>query len=171
MSEIFWLKNHFFLSLIRMSVKTTFVFWLKPILVRCLFAARTVSNPGVEPTQQFEKRPKFLLTTRKITKTQTRLLRQQQLVRVRKKGRSVRELPRQCSPNWLTMEFYDWSTNSQAPVFALLTPATILQQFSQVNKIFFDDENWFLSWLFPLILYLKIIILVEGQPNFQKVFH
>ena len=153
-----------------MSVKTTFVFWLKPILVRCLFAARTVSNPGVEPTQQFEKRPKFLLTTRKITKTQTRLLRQQQLVRDRKKGRSVRELPRQCSPNWLTMEFYDWSTNSQAPVFALLTPATILQQFSQVNKIFFDDENWFLSWHFPLTLYLKITILAQRQLKIRKLF-
>jgi len=131
-----------------MSVKTTFVFWLKQIRVRCLFVARTVSNPGVEPTQQFEKRPKL---TRKITRIQTRLLRQY-LRRDRKMGRSSPSLllRQQYSPNWSTMEFYDWSTNSQAPVFALLTQATIQQQFSQVNKIFFDEPNWFLNWHFSL---------------------
>ena len=135
------LKNQLFdeffsLFLIRMSVKTTFVFWLKQIPVPYLFVAPTVSDPSVEPTQQSEKRPKL---TRKTTRIQQHNLRPVQQLTDRKirLKRSTLRL-RQCSHYLLTMEFYDWNTNFQALVFVLLTLATTPQRFSQVNKHFFS---------------------------------
>ena len=136
---MYWLKNHLFndfflfLFLIRTSVKTTFVFWLKQIPVPYLFVAPTVSNPSAEPTQQSEKRPKL---TRKTTRIQQHNLRQEELTADRK-TRLKRSKLRQCSHYLLTMEFYDWNTNFQALVFVLLTLATTPQRFSQVNKHFF----------------------------------
>ena len=121
----------FFLFLIRTSVKTTFVFWLKQIPVLYLFVAPTVSNPSAEPTQQSEKRPKL---TRKTTRIPQHNLRQELTDR---KIRLKRSKLRQCSHYLLTMEFYDWNTNFQALVFVLLTLATTPQRFSQVNKHFF----------------------------------
>ena len=144
-------NDFFFLFLIRTSVKTTFVFWLKQIPVPYLFVAPTVSNPSVEPTQQSEKRPKL---TRKTTRIQQHNLRpvQQQLTDRKTRLRSKpKQQQQQCSHKSSTMEFYDWNTNFQAPVFVLLTLATTPQRFSQVNKhIFFMEfflavENRFLN--------------------------
>ena len=136
------MKNHLFneffsllLFLIRTSVKTTFVFWLKQIPVPYLFVAPTVSNPSVEPTQQSEKRPKL---TRKTTRIQQHNLRQEELTADRKTRLKRSKLRRHCSHYLLTMEFYDWNTNFQALVFVLLTLATTPQRFSQVNKHFFS---------------------------------
>ena len=144
------MKNHlfndFFLFLIRTSVKTTFVFWLKQIPVPYLFVAPTVSNPSVEPTQQSEKRPRL---TRKTTRIQQHNLRQEELTADRK-TRLKRSKLRQCSHYSLTMEFYDWNTNFQALVFVLLTLATTPQRFSQVNKHFF-------SYFYPLGFNVQII--------------
>ena len=130
------LINEFFLSLflIRTSVKTTFVFWLKQIPVPYLFVAPTVSIPSVEPTQQSEKRPKL---TRKTTRIQQHNLRQEELTADRK-TRLKRSKLRQCSHYLLTMEFYDWNTNFQALVLVLATLATTPQRFSQVNKHLFS---------------------------------
>ena len=134
------MKNHlfndFFLFLIRTSVKTTFVFWLKQIPVPYLFVAPTVSDPSVEPTQQSEKRPKL---TRKTTRIQQHNLRPVQQLTDRKTRLKRSKLRlRQCSHKLLTMEFYDWNTNFQAVLFVLLTLATTPQRFSQVNKHFFS---------------------------------
>ena len=126
--------NEFFLFLIRTSVKTTFVFWLKQIPVPYLFVAPTVSNPSVEPTQQSEKRPKL---TRKTTRIQQHNLKQEELTADRKTRLKRSKLRLQSSHYLLTMEFYDWNTNFQALVFVLLTLATTPQRFSQVNKHFF----------------------------------
>ena len=146
------MKNHlfndFFLFLIRTSVKTTFVFWLKQIPVPYLFVAPTVSDPSVEPTQQSEKRPKL---TRKTTRIQQHNLRPVQQLTDRKTRLKRSKLRlRQCSHKLLTMEFYDWNTNFQALVFVLLTLATTPQRFSQVNKHFF-------SYFYPLGFNVQII--------------
>ena len=142
------MTSFFSLFLIRMSVKTTFVFWLKQIPVPYLFVAPTVSDPSVEPTQQSEKRPKL---TRKTTRIQQHNLRPVQQLTDRKTRLKRSKLRlRQCSHKLLTMEFYDWNTNFQALVFVLLTLATTPQRFSQVNKHFF-------SYFYPLGFNVQII--------------
>ena len=139
LKSINWNLNVFFNNLsfllIRMNVKTIFVFWLKPIPVLYLFVAPIVSNPSVEPTQQFEKRPKLTRKTG-IQQQNQRQLKDQKI----RQSKLLRQL--QSNHNWLTMEFWDWNMNFQALVFALLTPVTILQQFSQVNKQFLFSRNF-----------------------------
>ena len=110
-----------------MSVKITFVYWLRRTPKASWFAAQTALSPSVEPIQLSEKSWKRPITT--ITRQHRRtiiLLRQ-------------RWLPPH-NPNWLTMAFYERSTNLMAQAFVPLTPGTIRRQFFQVMR--FDGPNY-----------------------------
>ena len=110
-----------------MSVKITFVYWLRRTPKASWFAAQTALSPSVGPIQLSEKSWKRPITT--ITRQHRRtiiLLRQ-------------RWLPPH-NPNWLTMAFYERSTNLMAQAFVPLTPGTIRRQFFQVMR--FDGPNY-----------------------------
>ena len=110
-----------------MSVKITFVYWLRRTPKASWFAAQTALSPSVGPIQLSEKSWKRPITTITRQHRRTIILLWQ------------RWLPPH-NPNWLTMAFYERSTNLMAQAFVPLTPGTIRRQFFQVMR--FDGPNY-----------------------------